>query len=256
MRGLQGEGDESKLASLLLIGLGLMSFSIPSEAAPPIADPSEIVSRQLIVIYSATTTGFKANLVAAAASNASVNGALHARLGAPSSGARLLEGLTSQAMQDQLEKFPDSPRARLENYVLLTYPTVASAAAAKKRLEKDEWVRSVGQNFLMSYSSLPADRYFSLNPADPTPGSYQWGMQLMKLPQAWDKIRGNAYIGAADTGIFTDCSGASCIGHPDLQQNFRLQFSRNFSDEGNQATDVRDTTTHGTHVAGIMAATP
>lgn len=190
-----------KLAGFLLLWLCLMSFSIQSQAAKPVEVLSELVDRQLIVLYNATTSGFKAKLVAAAASNASVNGALHARLGAPASGARLLEGLTSQAMQDQLEKFPDSPRARLENYVLLTYPRAASATAAKKRLENDELVLSVEQNSLMEFSVTPNDRYFSQSPYDPSPGSYQWGMQLMNMPQAWDKIRGNAYIGAADTGI-------------------------------------------------------
>jgi subtilisin family serine protease len=232
-----------------------MSFAIPSPAAQPAVDLSDLVDRQLVVIYNATTAGFKAKLVAAAASNASVNGALHARLGAPSSGARLLEGMTSQPMQDQLEKFPDSPRARLENYVLLTYPTAPSAAAAKKRLEKDELVLSVGQNFLMSYSSVPSDRYFSINPSDPLPGSYQWGMQLMKLPQAWDKVRGNAYVGAADHGIFLDCSSTPCVTHPDLRQNFRLQFSGDVSGHG-PVPSVQDISGHGTHVAGIIAATP
>lgn len=184
-----------------------------------------------------------------------MNGALHARLGAPSAGARLLEGMTSQPMQDQLERFPDSPRSRLENYVLLTYPTAAGAAAAKKRLERDELVLSVGQNFLMSYSAAPSDRYFSLNPADPVPGSYQWGMQMMKLPQAWDKIRGNAYVGAADHGIFLDCSSTPCAPHPDLRQNFRLQFSGDVSGNDPVPT-VQDLSGHGTHVAGIIAATP
>ena len=67
--------------------------AISANAAKPVVDLSDLVDRQLIVLFSATTVGLKAKFVAGAASNAAVDGALHARLGAPSAGARLLEGM-------------------------------------------------------------------------------------------------------------------------------------------------------------------
>ncbi|MBI4741358.1 MAG: hypothetical protein HY777_07405 [Betaproteobacteria bacterium] len=46
-----------------LVALALLSFSIPSQAAKPVELPSDLVDRQLVVLFSATTAGFKAKLL-------------------------------------------------------------------------------------------------------------------------------------------------------------------------------------------------
>lgn len=82
-----------KIVGRFLAALALGCIAISANAAQPVVDLSDLVDRQLIVLFSATTVGLKAKFVAGAASNAAVDGALHARLGAPSAGARLLEGI-------------------------------------------------------------------------------------------------------------------------------------------------------------------
>ncbi|MEL0583844.1 MAG: S8 family serine peptidase [Candidatus Thiodiazotropha sp. (ex. Lucinoma kazani)] len=82
---------------------------------------------------------------------------------------------------------------------------------------------------------------------------YQWGLPALNLESAWNLSRGHAYISIVDTGIDTD--------HPDLTGNFRPQFSNDFGSGITDDYDVdeRDDNLvgigHGTHIAGIIAAT-
>lgn len=131
---------------------------------------------------------------------------------------------------------------------------------------------------------------FSSVHADTTPldkfYSNQWGMQILNMPKAWDITRGTAYIGIVDqTGMpcldGTGTVNIQCVtSHPDLKQNFRPQFSKNFyyirnSERGiskvfkdnlidekkeydRDGSTTHDATSigHSAHVAGIIAATP
>ncbi|MEO5625266.1 MAG: S8 family serine peptidase [Dokdonella sp.] len=148
-----------------------------------------------------------------------------------------------------------SPRALLQQYVVLSFADAPSSAAAKVTLTNDPRVLSVEANNQFSYSTTPNDHYYAFNPSLPFEGNYQWGMQAMNMEQAWTTERGHAYIGVIDTGIACatgDCSGTT---HPDLKQNFRHQFSKNFVPHYYFDTYF-DPSGHGTHVSGIIAATP
>ncbi len=75
----------------------------------------------------------------------------------------------------------------------------------------------------------------------------QWGHDAVDAPEAWNAgARGaGARIAVLDTGFDLD--------HPDLAPNINLALSADFTGEGLQYT-LPDTFSHGTHVAGTIAA--
>ncbi|MFE0174717.1 S8 family peptidase [Streptomyces sp. NPDC059002] len=70
----------------------------------------------------------------------------------------------------------------------------------------------------------------------------QWALDALKLPDAWDKAKGDGtVIAVVDTGADLD--------HPDLEG--RLVAGHDFVDNDD---DPKDMNGHGTHVSGIAAA--
>ena len=161
---------------------------------------------------------------------------------------------------DRARRAPDDVEVRLHRYVVLGYGDAARAEQARAVLETDPVVLSVGTNQSMTYSITPGDpTYAKKIPVASKTLEFQWayhdfpdpgGALSMNLQQAWDKVRGTAYIGHIDFGIQID--------HKDLGGAYRPQFAYNVVannaevDEGySNATQYRG---HGTHTAGIIAA--
>lgn len=76
----------------------------------------------------------------------------------------------------------------------------------------------------------------------------QWGMELSNIPEMWDLFTttNTIAVGVMDTGI--DAS------HPDLSERVYTSYSRTFLNGANAAGGITDPHGHGTHIAGIIAA--
>lgn len=81
----------------------------------------------------------------------------------------------------------------------------------------------------------------------------QWGLDAIKAPQAWNKIKANHTVAVAvlDSGIDVD--------HPDFKDaNNKTNIIGGYSvlqaNVGGDTSNVDDKQGHGTHVAGIIAA--
>jgi serine protease len=161
-----------------------------------------------------------------------------------------------------LEADPDSPRARIERAIVLTYPLGTEVEKLGAELSADPQILEVGENDRFDAAVVPNDPMFAVNP---NPLQYQWGPHLLNLPAAWDRIKGNAYLGAVETGIQSS--------HPDLQAftsgggyrggSYRPHLSWDFAGGDNNADELQgglgvlgtSAAGHGTHVSGILAAT-
>jgi len=87
-------------------------------------------------------------------------------------------------------------------------------------------------DYVAEIQLIPNDPYFDI----------QWGLEMVQAPEAWDITTGSSdvVIAILDTGIDTS--------HPDLKD--KIVASVNFTNSPT-VEDIRD---HGTHVAGIAAA--
>lgn len=157
---------------------------------------------------------------------------------------------------------PGTAEYRLLNYVVLQYADAATAKSARQMLNSQQLFRSAEEEVYDSFSAAPNDPYFA--PAQSSPLNKQWGMSALNLPAAWDTQNGYAYIGVVDNGIQRN--------HPDLMEdrtgNVRAHFSGSWNvfspvpsdpqfDESYRpvVSGQRLQLGHGSHVAGIIAAT-
>ncbi|WP_119279276.1 S8 family peptidase [Calidithermus roseus] len=137
----------------------------------------------------------------------------------------------------------DQDRGRGVAFTRLEFATPAQAEAARRRLEGRPGVLGVEHDAVVRLEALAAQGACSLTPPEPTPdGQGQWHLPLMGLPAAWERTRGEGMVVAVvDTGVLPD--------HPDLQANLLPGYD--FADDD---PDSADTAGHGTHVAGLIAA--
>ena len=197
---------------------------------------------------------------------------------------------------------PDFPRARLERSVVLHYTNPATAQGIMIALEDNPNVELVEINRPLRLPGapdgtppmpasagepaagpvgatgsgtgpcepelgvIPDDPLFAPPVGDCDPTRYQWGSYAMRLPEAWQYVRGHAKVLVVDTGLETD--------HPDLRAfgpsgpfpdwfiggNFRPHLSFSYWHDrcnvGETDPDAQRQAVHGTHTSGIVAATP
>ena len=162
-------------------------------------------------------------------------------------------GVSERLNAEQLRLMgADSSRALLDQFVVLSYADTATAETSRIMLTANKGIANVTKNLRYRFSATPNDPGFQSGPFGTGFMNYQWGLQQMSFPAAWDTVKGNAYVAVLDTGIQLD--------HSDLSANFKPQLSAIHS----AATTLEDefeipfqyalARGHGTHVAGIIAA--
>ena len=196
------------------------------------------------------------------------------QVGEPTQARFVIRQRAQSEAKTRLATDPTSPEALLQRYLVLTYPKATDLEAVREALERNPEVLYVGNNRELRVSVEPADPLF---PVVGQPHEHQWGSHSLDLPGAWDHSKGHAYVAVVDLG--TD------VTHPDIRAfdqtgayvggNFRehlsydygyddavvdegqpqLEAGLSFCDPGVQLRDV-DLAGHGTHVSGIVAATP
>ncbi|MEO8384648.1 MAG: S8 family serine peptidase [Betaproteobacteria bacterium] len=192
----------------------------------------------------------------AATSKTPLESLLHQTLGSPLK-ARYL--IADRLSAEQIQRLGvDSPRVRLDQYAVLSYASVAAADVTKSSLALKSGIASVSKNARFYFSTTPSDPGFQQGSGYGTGYmNYQWGLQQMNFPAAWDTVKGNAYVAVLDTGIQL-VSGPQVV-HADLTANFKPQFSAILSGAGTLDDELGGAGSalshgHGTHVAGIIAA--
>ena len=140
-----------------------------------------------------------------------------------------------------------------DRFVLETAPTAAATEALIARLRADPDVRYAEPDYIRHRTGDP------VTPSDPL-YPMQWALPMIKAPAAWSRTRGSNAVTVAviDTGA---------VAHPELTSrivggyDFITDLANAADGDGRDAdyTDTGDSTDdssalHGTHVAGIIAA--
>ncbi len=165
---------------------------------------------------------------------------------------RLREGVTEKtpALAQFLRQFSATrvvTRSRYPerfNFLVVELPESSREAALAfiRAARSVEGIRYAEPNvYRWPAACPPNDPYFW----DPQQNAYQWGYLAVGADSAWCSTTGSGNIGVAviDAGVMYD--------HPDIQANYATGYD--FIDDDADPYPV-DRITHGTHVAGTIAA--
>lgn len=157
---------------------------------------------------------------------------------------------TPQFVSDEvLLKFKDATTPSQQEAILKENNATLSAEIPPIKVKvlkvnehaRDAVIEALSHNPAVEFAERNGIAQATFMPNDPS-FSLQWGMTMVKAPEAWDTTTGLATVPVAilDTGVNQD--------HPDLAG--KIVTNRNFT----TTASFDDVYGHGTHVAGIASA--
>ena len=177
-----------------------------------------------------------------------------------------------------IEENPESPRARLERFILVKYPADVDVEGAIASLRNDPSVESAYESEPVEFSAA-ALQSFSIRQSPEQPAESGYGWNTLNLEAAWNRATGNALVGVVDTGLYVDHPalrqfsvtgqhlGGNFIpsasldvsrGYPSVDFNVDEQEPEPITDLGCNPAGLPGVPTtfagHGTHVAGLIGA--
>lgn len=147
--------------------------------------------------------------------------------------------IAESAISERLSRFGSVYHRRMSNsrrFSLLRFDRKLHAVRDLiARIKADKDVEYVEPNYIMRVFSLPNDPHYQ----------FQWNMQQLRIPEAWDITMGRAEVKVAvvDSGVaynLDDLAGT----------RFDLQNDWDFVDNDDDAYDANG---HGTHCTGTIA---
>ncbi len=255
------------IRGIAVAGLVAFSSAFAADAPPPnVHAMSDIASRQVIVLVDGLRVAdrqVEAEDVIAMLTSTRPDATVAETFGWPVAARFSLRDRLPREYRDSLD--PRDPEERLQRYILLTYATAKQADTALQGIQRIAGYIWAEKNAIGRWSVSPNDTYYSYQFS---PKDFQWGTNNpLNLESAWNSVKGTAYVGHMDNGIQ--------LGHPDLDSAtapwttpFRAQLSKDFVagsgyafyftnlngvDEGLFSGTYAG---HGTHTAGIIAASP
>lgn len=147
--------------------------------------------------------------------------------------------LSESTISERLSRFGKVRHRRMSNlrrFSLLQFSRDKyTAKTLIAQIKADADVEYVEPNYIMRTFSLPNDPHYK----------YQWNMQQLRIPDAWDITMGSTAVTVAvvDSGVAYNLDDLSST-HFDLQNDY------DFVENDNDAYDANG---HGTHCAGTIA---
>jgi thermitase len=159
-------------------------------------------------------------------------------------GAELVDELTIRPRQEDLSILP---AATVQTQSVSSEGTYSSAWQVWELSSESQAAQAIDNLNDQGITAEPNYKvYKAYVPNDPKYGQ-QWALPRIQAPEAWDLETGSSStkVAVIDTG----CD----IEHPDLELNINKSLSYDFLNDDSEPEDDSDDS-HGTHVAGIIAA--
>gem|GEM_PF-1134644 len=172
--------------------------------------------------------------------------------GALVTGVSWFDALSAKYSITELSSVFNTTDVRFQNYYKVAFDSSFDVKTVLEDFKTQSSVEIAEPNYIFRTSAMPDDARYN----------EQWALSKIQAPQAWDINTGNSsvIIGIVDTGCdigFHPADPTDITPHPDLADNLWTDALGNYgytSITGYEEVPPYDGFGHGTHVAGIVAA--